>query len=552
MAALRVILLGCWLTLVGGGAPAVPLIDGLGTHRWVSASTNPEAQAYWEQGQAFLAAFNHGAAEASFQEAVRLDPSCGLALWGIAQTNAPHPNEMHVSRARWQRGKQALQQALALPRLHPAWLESLLAASDLRLGAGPEDTDTRHAAFAETLGQLWQQHPQEVDLGAWYGEALLVAAPWDQWSAEGQPQGGTLEILAVLEKVIQQAPDHPLAHHLLIHALEASPTPERALASAERLPHLQPNAAHAVHMASHIFSRVGKWEETVRCNELAVEATTRLVPHFGPRGGALPLYSGHDRHYLVYGALMTGQRDVALRAAQALVEEMEAPGVAGLLGSNDFRFLMPLEVHMRFGEWEAILSAPAFPRFLPLAETGRRALRAMALAALGRPQEARQEQTAFEGRRKTIEEGEGNIGSLDAAEVLAAVSALVEGEILLSEEKGALALAALRHAVALQDEFPYDEPPTWPIPMRHPLGAALLAQGQYAEAEKVYREDLRQHPENGWSLFGLQEALLLQRRPEEAQAVAVRFERAWAHATVAIPSSCFCVPGPTAPRLETP
>jgi tetratricopeptide (TPR) repeat protein len=204
---------------------------------------------------------------------------------------------------------------------------------------------------------------------------------------------------------------------------------------------------------------------------------------------------------------------------------------------------MPLEVMVRFGLWDEILAEPdKYPEYMPFTRAFHHAARAVAYAAKGDAGNARKAQSVFLERAKLVPK-EGSLGNNSCQSILAVATKMVEGEILVAENKIDDGIAELRAAIALEDALKYDEPPGWLIPVRHSVGAVLMKQRRFAEAEQIYRDDLARLPANGWSLLGLAESLRAQKKDsEEIAKTKARFEKVWAKADLKINSSCLCQP----------
>jgi tetratricopeptide (TPR) repeat protein len=340
--------------------------------------------------------------------------------------------------------------------------------------------------------------------------------------------------------VLAKLPNHPLALHLYIHAVEASPTPEKADAAAERLRELQPGLGHLVHMPSHIDVRRGRWAQSIVANQKAVAADRRYREQ-SPAQDFYNIYMAHNGHMLAYSAMMCGQSALALTAINEMANEIPPAWLKDNAALADGFTAMPLEVLVRFGRWDEVLAAPEPPDFLPIARTLRRCARGIAYAAKGDAQRAREEQEAFFVAKKGVPEGSA-FGNNTAENILAVATHLLAGEVLYREGKVEAALAELREASRAEDALRYSEPPDWIHPVRHALGATLLKEGRGREAEKVYREDLARQPNNGWSLFGLSRSLQLQGKSAEAEKIALQFAEIWKDADIQISSSCFCQP----------
>lgn len=521
------------------------MFEGLGAYSRKITTDSPTAARYFNQGLAFLHGFNHGAAIRAFQEAARLDPKCAMAHWGVALASGPHINYPLVPPAAaelaWKELQLAQQNADKASPVERALIEAL---GHRYANPQPEDRSPLDLAYADAMREVWKAHPTDPDAGTFFAEAMMDLRPWNQWTPEGEPQPGTDEILAALDAVLKLNPKHPFANHLYIHAVEASRNPERADAAADRLRNLQPGLAHNVHMPSHIDIRRGRWQQAIDTNVKAVEADKRYRKIAAPPTGMLPVYAAHNRHMLAYGALMTGQRQVAMKHVRAMVAELPAAWVKENMTTADGFVAAPLEVLVRFGRWDEILAEPSnYPKGMLFTRCLHHMARATARAAKGDAPGARMEQALFLEASKLVPK-ETPLGNNFAPTVLSLATHMLEGEILVAEGNVDAGVAELQIAVKEEDALKYDEPPAWMIPVRHSLGAVLMKAGRFAEAEQVYRDDLARLPDNGWSLFGLADSLRRQKKNEaEAGAVQAKFQKTWAKADLKIATSCLCQAG---------
>jgi len=516
---------------------AVPFFEGLGSHRRAVATNSPEAQRFFDQGLSFVFAFNHDEAIRSFEKAAVLDPECAMAWWGIALANGPHINNPVVPEQRARAAYAAVQRARSASRVRPSD-RALIEAQAARYSDPPaSDRTALDAAYANAMRSVWRLQSDDGDIGALFAESLMDLRPWDLWTPEGKPQPGTDEVLATLEAVLAKHPSHPLALHLYIHAVEASPHPERADAAADRLRDLQPGLGHMVHMPSHIDVRRGRWAQAFDANVKAMEAD-RKYRELSPQQGFYRIYMSHNHHMLAFAAMMVGRSAPALQAIDAMVAQIPDSLPADLRALVDGYIAMPLEVRMRFGRWQEVLAAAEPPEHFPISRALRHYARGVAHAALGDPLAARDELAQFEEARKRVP-ADRTFGNNAAHDLLAVAQPLLEGEILYREGKAKPAIAALRQAIVAEDKLRYDEPPDWIQPTRHALGAVLLREKRYQEAETVFREDLARLPDNGWALLGLAQSLRGQNKPESDR-VQERFATIWATADVTITSPCAC------------
>lgn len=497
------------------------------------------AQARFDEGLAWCYAFHHDEALRCFTAAAAADPACAMAQWGIAYASGPHINNMAMSPELAQRAHAAAERARELASSSSPLEQALIAAIGARYAwPAPDDRKQLDEAYARSMRSVYAAHGDSPEVAVLFAEALMDLRPWDLWTADGEPQPGTDEITAVLERVLAAHPSHPQACHLYIHAVEASRTPERAVAAAERLGTLAPAAGHLVHMPSHTFVRVGRYEEAAEQNRRGIAADRAIVARTG-RVGFYEVYRAHNHHFLAYAAMFTGRDEEAIAAARALVAELPADVVQAMPQFLEAFLAVPFHALVRFGRWQQVLAEPELPAWQKGTRAVRHYARGIALAALGRQAEAEAEQLAFAAAVAEVP-ADWLHGNNPVRTVLAIGEAFLAGEIAFRGGDHERAFAELRTAVVRSDALRYDEPWGWMMPPRHALGALLLEAGRAAEAAVVYREDLVQHPHNGWALHGLAECQRRLGEADAAMATNAAFERAWSTATVRIGASCFC------------
>jgi tetratricopeptide (TPR) repeat protein len=522
--------------------PTEPRFGGLGPHHRKVTTTSDSAQEYFDQGLAFLYGFNHDEAIRSFEAAAESDPQCAMAFWGIAAANGPHINNPAVDEPHAKAAWGALTKARALASNATKVEQALIEALGKRY-ADPQPADRKllDEAYATAMAEVWKTHPNDADVGALTAEAKMDLRPWDQWTLAGKAQPGTDEVIQILDRVLELSPKHPLALHLMIHAVEASPHPEKADVAADRLRDLEPGLGHMVHMPSHIDVRRGRWQAAVTVNEKAIAADAAYRKTV-PQQGLYHVYMAHNFHMLAYAAMMQGQSKKATDAIKEMLAGIPEEFIKKAAPVIDGYFAMPYELHMRFGRWDAMLAEPKPRDCFPLTTALWHYARGVSLAAKDDVAAAKREQQAFEAAVKAAPK-DANFAKNAAADILGVAEKTLAGEILYREGKVDEAVAALREAARREDNLHYIEPPAWIQPVRHALGAALMVVGRYSDAEAVYRDDLAHYPENGWSLFGLSQSLKAQGKNAEASAVAERFDKVWQHADVKLSSSCFCLQG---------
>ncbi|XXX80590.1 hypothetical protein WMF30_17695 [Sorangium sp. So ce134] len=515
-------------------AERVPLFEGIGALHHPVTTSSALAQRYFDQGLRLVYAFNHDEARRAFEEAARLDPGLAMARWGIALTLGPNIN-LPADPARERAAFEAVEQARALAASASARERAYVEALAERYAATPGgDRAALDRAYASAMRELARRFPDDLDAGALFAEALMDLRPWDLWTLDGRPQPDTEEIVATLEGVLRRDPEHVGANHYYIHAVEASRAPERALPSAERLGELAPRAGHLVHMPSHIFLRVGRYADASDANERAVLVDRQYIREQRPEGIYPMMYFPHNLHFLSVSASMEGRSAVAERAARELGDAVSDDDVRHMPMLEMFRPAL-LFALVRFGRWEDVLAEPAPPSEQRYATGIWRYARGLALASTGRPDDAAREAAAL---RAAFAESAGvTIGKNRAQDLLEIASLVLESQIASERGQTGAAVRMLQAAVRVEDTLRYFEPPDWPEPVRHTLGAALLKSGRPRDAEAAYREDLARNPDNGWSLRGLEQSLRAQGREEEAAAAHERFALAFARADVHLSGS---------------
>ncbi len=522
-----------------GAEPAAPQkaeIFDLGTYHRTITTGAPEAQRYFDQGLRLLYAFNLEEAQHSFEEAAKIDPACAMCFWGAGMSLGPHIN-MAAQPDRTKAANAAAQKAASLAKDATPVERALIAALAKRY-SDPPPSDAAgwkalDSAYADAMRDVARRFPEDLDAATLYAEAMMDLRPWDLWTMDGQAQPGTEEILATLEGVMAKNPNHPGANHYYIHAVEASPHPEKALAAAERLGRLEPGAAHLVHMPSHIYARVGRWEDASEANRKAIAVDQGYLPKAGPLGFYF-MYVAHNYQFLWQTSMMQGRSAEALQNARAVVTQAPVEMLRAMPGF-DFVLEYPIWTLVKFGRWEDALAEPAPPAEFLYATGVWHAARGLAFAGLGRLEEAEKELAAT--RQMDAALPADAMAAFNSAHSLLSIAGnMLAGEIAARRGDMAEAVRRLEEAVKTEDGLRYDEPPDWYVPVRHALGAALLAAGRPADAQKVYEENLRRHPENGWALYGLAESLRLQKKDDAA--AQQRFAAAWKNADVklAIPN----------------
>ena len=512
---------------------SVPLFSNLGTlHHQVTAT--PIAERYFDQGLRLMYAFNHEEAINSFREGLRIDPKCAMCHWGIAMALGPNINASMDSAFE----KQAFDEATAAEALSSGLPDSeraYIAAAKRRYSASAGGNRAGlDSAYATAMREIVNRYPSDPDAAALFAESMLDLSPWDNWTPAGEPKPGTQEIVSTLERGIAFAPNHPGLCHFYIHTVEASLTPERALPCAERLGALMPGAGHLVHMPAHIYLRVGRYADATMANEHAAHTDEIFLADRQPKSG-YPLYYVHNLDFLRAATMMEGRSAEAIKAAQDLVAKIPVQ-MALATPSLQYFTTAHLGALARFGKWTEILAEPAPAAGLLYGRAIWHYARGLALAGTSRFPEAAAESDSVAAAVAALP-ADFAIGFHSGKSLLGIAHHALLGEIALRQGHAAGAVPHLEEAVKLQDALRYDEPTPWYYPVRQSLGAALLAAGRAGEAERVFTEDLRRNPNNGWSLYGLAASLKAQGR-DDADARR-KFVAAWARSDVKLSSSRF-------------
>jgi tetratricopeptide (TPR) repeat protein len=498
----------------------VALLAGLGTWTHPIATRNPAAQKFFDQGLTLIYGFNRPEALRSFRKASELDPSAAMAYWGIAMALGPYINmdmdpDVHLKEA-----CDAVEVGLRVSDLREverAWLNAAQARC-------PDYADP--ARYVRATHELANRYPDDPDAQTLYAEALLLPVRWHWYSIEGKPAEGVAEAERVLQGVLHRHPDHPGANHFYIHAVESSPSPERAVPSAQRLMGIVPAAGHIVHMPGHIWLVLGDYNNTVAVNERAVEVDRQYFTQTGMMGSYFAYYL-HNQQFILYARAMQGRLADTRKAAREISESLADMAKTMPEMAEVFGVFVTLS-QLRMCRWDELIAAGRPKSENPLTLAMWHYGRALAYAGKRQLDEARREQPEFEKLRKALDR---NMpwDTNKLGDVMDLASAALAARL---ESTPAMAVPKWKHAVTLQDALAYDEPPAWYYPIRESLGAAILLSGDAAGAERVFREGLRRSPNNGRMLFGLLESLKAQHKNDAIAWVQREFEAAWKGADV--------------------
>lgn len=498
------------------------------THHPVSTHS-AEAQKSFDQGLALLYGFNHEEAARAFERAAQQDPTLAMAYWGAALVggvnyNAPEFPELLKS------ARENLKKAQTLAPSASASEQAYIAALAKRYDEKTEDVMQREHAYSEAMREVMERFPDDLDAATLYAESLMNQNPWKLWTTDGKPGPNTEQVIAILESVLRRNPRHIGANHYYIHAVEASPNPERGLAAADRLRDLHLSAGHLVHMPAHIYWRTGDYASAADVNIVAAKVDRAyLGDSAGKPGIYAMMYYSHNLHFQALADLMAGRYSSARQAAETLTNHVE-PALKDMPMVEAF---MPVKTYVlvRFGKWDDVLALPEPDKSLRLYHGTWLWARGLAESAKGDLVAAKRESDALAAAVATVPP-DAMVDKNSLANLLLIADHMLSARIAAADKDFASAQRHYEEAVKIHDGFNYIEPPEWPFPVRESLAAMLLKSGHAHEAEKVFRDDLVHNPRNGRSLFGLLQSLKAQNKEDAARLIEMEFNPAWQNADV--------------------
>jgi tetratricopeptide (TPR) repeat protein len=470
-------------------APKVPMImGGYGSGGFPITTSNPKAQAYFTNGMQLAHAFAHKASIEAMDEAVRLDPSCAMCLWGQAWASGPTINfgksEDEVAKL-----AEIADKAADLAKQKGTDRErALIHALQLRYkkGGGGKPGDLN---FARAMAALATSYPDDKEIAVMAADAWLMT-PAD--SAEEWKLNARLA-MPLLEGVLKRDPDDTPAIHFYIHATEIAGVPEKAEAYADRLAALAPRASHLVHMPSHTYYWVGRYEDAARTNmravELGIENAKRL--DLPPPDGVWGLpYHSHNVTFGLGGALEAGDADIALKLGRPLVIRSQAKAEGGpysqLISANGYYAMA------RFADPTEVLALPK-PK-LPFLEAAWHYARGEAFARRNDLSSVRKEAAAIHGVPGELSKDD---GSLQAQTMTFIARNVLVGRAAMMEHRPQDAAVAFAQAAELQESDDFSsvsDPPAWHYPIRRDLASALLEGGDAAGAKREAQAALKYRP----------------------------------------------------------
>ncbi len=509
-----------------------PLFDNLGDFNINVTTDSKYARRFFVQGMVMANAFNHLEGARSLREAIRLDSTFSMAYWGLAYVLGPNYNTNN-NMGESMEIKEAARNAMKYSKNTQPWEKTLIEAIDIKFPADSENVDEQ--AYADKMKEAYHSFPENDFIVTLYAESIMNQHAWDLYTRKGgQPKEWTPEIVGLLEDAIKLNPRNPLANHLYLHAMEASPEVEKALVSAERLKTLVPVAGHLIHMPSHIYINTGDYHAGSIANEKAVVVDSIYIAECKVQGAYPQLLYSHNYHFLAATAAFEGRATRSIEATFKMAEIVESsylrePGFE----TTQHYITVPYNTMVKFAQWEKILALPRPDEDLEYLIAVWHYARGMALANSGKLEMAKEELSTVKELSESEKIKNMMIWEINSCSDIVNISALVlEGEIARFENRFDDAAILFNKAILIEDNLNYNEPPDWFFSVRHLLGDLYMRMGEFAKAEEVYREDLTYWVKNGYSLNGLYHSLLGQERTEEAGKVKEQFEEAWKYAEI--------------------
>ncbi|HEX7771312.1 MAG TPA: tetratricopeptide repeat protein, partial [Pyrinomonadaceae bacterium] len=500
---------------------------GLGDIHHPVTTNNPEAQKFFNQGLAYIYAFNHEEAVKSFKQAAQLDPQLAMAHWGIALamgSNYNVPADGPALLEAYANLQKAIELAPKASEHERDYINALSKRYSKDLNA---DKHQLEVAYKNAMGELAKKYPDDLDAATLYAESMMNLRPWKLWTLDGKPEEGTLESVSVLEGVLRRNPNHSGANHYYIHAVEASNNAERALPSADRLGKIAPKAGHLVHMPSHVYIRTGDYFAAAKSNVDAIAVDREYITKSGNNGLYPAMYYNHNIHFLAAASAMNGRYADSIKSARELEANVK-PALKAMPMLEMFA-PYPLVSMTRFGKWDEILKEPKPDPSHKILTAFWHFARGSAYVGSKQIAKAEAELAALRAVNKSMTP-EVRVFNNAAADVTKIGELELEGKIELARGNKQAGIDLLNKAVAAEDATYYAEPADWDLPVREVLGGVLLLHGENKAAERVFRDEILRRPRNGRALFGLAESLRKQGKEGAAKSVQVEFEKAWQHA----------------------
>ncbi|HUR65562.1 MAG TPA: hypothetical protein VMZ03_04360 [Chitinophagaceae bacterium] len=520
----------------------IPVIPGAGNYKWKISTKNDSAQFYFNQGINMYYSFHIIESMASFKKAARFDPRCAMLYWAQALAYGPNINDLGYAAS--PEALAATNKAMELSITASEAEKGFINAMAVRYTADSADVNRQqlNELYTAQMQKLYEKYPANADVAAIYADAMMLEHPWDLWNIDGTPKAWTPRIRQVLEKLLATAPNNPGANHYYIHVMEPSPYAAKATAAADRLGKLTPGLSHTVHMPSHIYLRTGQYLKGSSVNETAIKGYEKLSTLYAPVTNNAFLYLIHNLHMQTNNAMLAGRSAYSSLSAKETVKSVPADYLSapGALGNFiQYVYMTPTLTDVRFGNWSNLLSATQPAENLTYANIIWHFGRGMAYA----------HQNNIEGAEKELSQLQVLLkdsslyipltpfsASIDGAMV---AESILSGTIALKEKNYDRAIDQFTIAVEQEEQMVYDEPRDWMLSPKHYLGDAYLKAGKTKEAKAVFQKDLLNNNENGWSLFGMWQALTAEKKTVEAARMLARFKKAFDKADVKLYGAVF-------------
>ena len=510
-----------------------PLWDGLGTLTYKITTSDPQAQAYFDQGLRLAYGYNHDEARRAFREAQHRDPDCAMCFWGEALVLGPNIN-MPMPEDAVAPAYAAVQKAQALASSGAktpvtAHERALITALAVRYAPDPKaDRAVLDTAYAAAMGQVMKQFSADNDIAVLFAEAVMNLSPWDYWKPGGaEPNPQSAALVPTLEKVLARDPNHPGALHYYIHAVEASDRPNRAEGAADRLRGALPGAGHMVHMPGHIYYRIGRYFDALAVNKDAVAADEKYLKASDAPMGVYRLgYYPHNVHFILASAQMSGDGAAAIAAAEKLDKLIpdnrlnKAPGAQPIKAAVYF-------AHAQFSAPDTILALPDPGNAAPYLVAMWHYARGVAQARKGDLSGATAEANAIASIARSADFSQLDDANIPAQDVLKLAQSVVEARIAQAKGDSKTAIDRFRRAAEVQDALRYTEPPFWYYPVRQSLAAALLQAGRLDEALDQFQRALKRAPNNGWTYYGLAQLYKKRGNTQAARGAEAQLAKTW-------------------------
>jgi tetratricopeptide (TPR) repeat protein len=519
----------------------IPPIPGAGTYKWKISTRNDSAQFYFNQGINMYYSFHIIEAMASFKKAEKFDKYSPMLLWAQALTYGPNINDFGYTAS--PEALSAIGKAIEFSGRCTDKEIALIEAQRIRYSYDSSQTRSMlNQLYVDKMKEVYEKFPHDADVATLYADAMMLQHPWDLWNIDGTPKPWTPLIREVLEKVLAKTPNHPGANHYYIHVMEPSPYAAKALPSADRLGKLNPGLSHVVHMPSHIYLRTGLYNKGIDVNINAVNSYKSSIPLYAAVTGADFLYIIHNLHMKANNAMLAGNYKIAEAAAIETRNSIQADylSIPAPLGNVvQYIYMTPVLVYVRFGKWDELLQQNKPDDSQVYANILYHFGRGMAFSARSKMTEANQELAAMKTLMADTSLAIPFTPFSAAIEGAIVASKILSGSIALKSGKTNDAITDFTEAVKVEQKMIYNEPRDWLLNPKHWLGKAYLVAGDGSNAEKTFNADLQNNNNNGWALFGLNKALLMQKKYNEAAPVLTRYKKAFNKADINILSPVY-------------